>query len=200
MASSKSCSNLEEENVYGFKIWKWKFSLKLGQDKPACCKKAKELEVPATGKAIKRDSSWEFFRFGAVRAPYITEGACPRHKRNLDIIRDRSRSVANLYYQPLDRQADTDDEEDPNLSDESHLYTEIKDAPWIKKKNENEEVVEIEPLPMLMPQLPVSTPRVPKKAPRVNRTYIEVVPPQLPPYPSSKATSSGGRRRHLTGK
>ena len=67
-------------------------------------------------------------------------------RRNLDIIRDRSRSVANLYYTPIDSQgSDLEDDtfEDPNLDDESHLYSEIKDAPWVKKRL-MEEMVEIE--------------------------------------------------------
>ena len=53
----------------------------------------------------------------------------------MDIIRDRSRSVANLYYTPIDSQGsdneDDTDPRDPNLDDESHLYSEIKDAPWV---------------------------------------------------------------------
>ena len=120
----------------------------------------------------------------------------------MDIIRDRSRSVANLYYTPIDSQGsdneDDTDPRDPNLDDESHLYSEIKDAPWVKKRL-MEETVEIEPLPTI--QSFPKTPIVPKKAAKISRTYTEVVPPQLPPYPSTQvSTSSGGRRRHLTGK
>ena len=170
MASSK-------QDDFGFKIWKWRFSLKFGQrQEQPCCAKAKELTA-----GLKRDSSWEFFRFGAIKSQpesYITS-ACKRHRRNLDIIRDRSKSMANLYYTPIDS--------DPNFEDESSYYVEIPD--WTQ-----DDKVEIEPLPLGCEAS--SIPQIPPKAPRFN--CIEVVP-MLPPYPSTKATS-GGRKRHYTGK
>ena len=115
--SSQPSSPVENYNVFGLKFWKWNISLKIPastgsvgshykfhdlheQYGPHHCPLKKEIrEDDLAIKGSKKDSQWEFFGFGNTKR---SNGGARQ------AIRNRAKSIANIYYKPIDDQQDDD--------------------------------------------------------------------------------------------
>ena len=220
--SSPPSSLSEKYNVFGLKFWKWNISLKIpastgigshyklhdlhDQYGPHHCPLKKEnKEDDLAIKGTKRDSQWEFFGFG-------------NGKRNVGeakrAIRNRAKSLANIYYKPIDDQDedDEDSESDNNigsnrLGNGENIYAEIEDdvyhmwSPEPSNSRVETNRVCMEPLPSIQHVTKIKVPPIPPKSPirrnllASNETTSNPPPAKLlPPYPSSVAARKSRRK------
>ena len=219
--SSQPSSPSENYNVFGLKFWKWNISLKIPastgvgthyklhdlheQYGPHHCPLKKEnRENDFATKGTKRDSQWEFFGFGNSKR----EGGARK------AIKNRAKSIANIYYKPIDDQQDyegdnesNDSEEHDRLGNGENIYAEIEeDVYHIWSPETSESKVEstrvcMEPFPNIQHVTRVQVPPIPPKSPirrqflASNETTPNPPPPKLlPPYPSSVAAKKSRRK------
>jgi len=223
--SSPPSSPSENYNVFGLKFWKWNISLKIPassgttgshykfhdlheQYGPHHCPLKKEhKEDDLAIKGTKRDSQWEFFGFGNGKR--VDANAAKR------AIRNRAKSLANIYYKPIDDQnndsesSDSDNNiEDNRLGNGENIYSEIEDdvyhmwtpEPSSNFRNETNRVC-MEPLPSIQHVTKIQVPPIPPKSPirrnllASNETTSNPPPIKLlPPYPSSVAAKKSRRK------
>jgi len=217
--SSPPSSPSEKYNIFGLKFWKWNISLKIPASSGSgshykfhdlhdqygphhCPLKKDNKEDDLAIKGTKRDSQWEFFGFG-------------NGKRNVDgakrAIRNRAKSLANIYYKPIDDQ-DEDSDSDNNIKENrlgngENIYAEIEDdvyhmwTPEPSNSRVEKSRVCMEPLPSIQHVTKIKVPPIPPKSPirrnllASNETTSNPPPAKLlPPYPSSVAARKSRRK------
>ena len=218
--SSQPSSPTENYNVFGLKFWKWNISLKIPastgigthhklhdlheQYGPHHCPLKKEKkEDDFVNVGSKRDSQWEFFGFGNGKR----EGGARQ------AIKNRAKSIANIYYKPIDDQEDYDADnefevgrEDGKFTNGENIYSEIEDdyfrgSTQFSRSAPSADRVCMEPLPAIQHVTKIQVPPLPPKSP----TRREFLAPQettsnpppiklLPPYPSSVAAKKCRRK------
>ena len=219
--SSPPSSPSENYNVFGLKFWKWNISLKIPassgigthhkfhdlheQYGPHHCPLKKETkEDDLAIKGTKRDSQWEFFGFGNGRRESGAKRA----------IRNRAKSLANIYYKPIDDQEDNDTSSESDkgmdnsrLGNGENIYSEIEDDVyhmWSPESSNNQTEANrvcMEPLPSIQHVTKIQVPPIPPKSPirrnlLASNETISNPPPikLLPPYPSSVAAKKSRRK------
>ena len=228
---SQPSSPTQNYSEFGLKFWKWKISLKIPalsgggshnkfhdlheQYGPHHCplkKKDKKEEDGFITVGSKRDSQWEFFGFG--NGSKLDRGSAKQ------AIRNRAKSIANIYYKPIDDQeeydGDTEDESESNgievkqsTNGGEPIYAEIEDDDLqfptecnIFSRSAPEDRVCMEPLPSIQHVTKIKVPPLPPKSP-VRRHFLAPQdatnsnPPPiqlLPPYPSSVAARKFKRK------
>ena len=222
--SSQPSSPVENYNVFGLKFWKWNISLKIPastgsvgshykfhdlheQYGPHHCPLKKEIrEDDLAIKGSKKDSQWEFFGFGNAKR---SNGGARQ------AIRNRAKSIANIYYKPIDDQQDDDEtsSEDSRGNERlqnsgENIYAEIEDDVYhmwspesSNKSRPDSNRVCMEPLPTIQHVTKIQVPPIPPKSPirrnllASNETNSNPPPVKLlPPYPSSVATKKSRRK------
>ena len=129
-------------------------------------------------------------------------------------IRNRAKSIANIYYKPIDDQEDYDGDNESNVSPANdrlgngeNIYAEIDDdvyhmwSPEPSESRPKSSRVCMEPLPTIQHVTKIQVPPIPPKSP-IRRNFLAseektLSPPPiqlLPPYPSSVAVKKSRRK------